>query len=114
MPSNFRSLTVYQRSRALGQMLYERVAQWRAFDRDTVGVQLIRAADSVSANIAEAGGRWSAADKRRLLMVARGSLYETEHWIDTAHARGLLETNLSDELAAIARPLNGLIKQPTA
>ena len=113
MPSNFKSLAVYTRSRELAELLYGRVARWPAFDRDTVGLQLIRAADSVSANIAEAGGRWTGADKRRLLVIARGSLYEAEHWIDTAHSRGLLETDLRSELAAIARPLNGLIKEPT-
>ena len=113
MPSNFKSLAVYERSCALAEHLYEVVPTWPAFDRETVGLQLIRAADSVSANIAEAGGRWTAADKRRFLTIARGSLYETEHWIDTARRRGLLDIDLGDELAAIARPLNGLIEQPT-
>ena len=112
MASNFRSLSVYQRSRELGEILYAGVARWPPFDRDSVGLQLIRAVDSIGANIAEAGGRWTAAEKRRFLMIARGSLYETEHWIECARARGLIKGDLNEQLAAIARPLNGLIKAP--
>ena len=78
----------------------------------SVGLQLIRSADSVGANIAEAAGRWTAADKRRFLLIARGSLYETEHWIDRARVRGLIRTDESDRLAEIARALNGMIKTP--
>src|SRR5215212_12252416 len=113
MASNFKSLAVYQRSRELAELLYDFVARWPAFDRETAGIQLIRAVDSISANIAEAGGRWTAADKRKFLTIARGSLYETEHWIDTAERRGLIGADLSGQLADIARPLNGLIKEPT-
>jgi four helix bundle protein len=112
MPSNFRSLAAYQRSRSLGDDLHALVVRWPAFERDSVGIQLVRSADSISANIAEAAGRWTAADKRRFLLIARGSLYETEHWIDCAQARGLIKTDLSERIAAIARALSGMVKQP--
>jgi four helix bundle protein len=74
-------------------------------------MQLVRAADSIGANIAEALGRWHPADKRRLLTIARGSLYETEHWIDRAHHRGLLRD--TPDLSELGRTLNGLMKKPT-
>jgi four helix bundle protein len=109
MPSNFRSLVAYQRARALADDLHAVVVRWPSFERDTVGLQLVRAADSVAANIAEAGGRWTVADKRHFLIIARGSLYETEHWVDCARARGLINGDPSDRLAAIARALNGLV-----
>jgi four helix bundle protein len=112
MASNFRSLAAYQRSRRLADDLRVMALRWPPFDRDSVGLQLIRSADSVSANIAEAAGRWTAADKRRLLLIARGSLYETEHWIDCARARGLVSRDFDERLASIARALSGLIKQP--
>ena len=73
---------------------------------------MIRAADSVPANIAEASGRWHAQDKRRLLHTARGSLYELEHWIATATARDLLDDRFDGKLGEIGRTLNGLIKRP--
>ncbi len=72
----------------------------------------MRAADSVSANIAEAGGRWTVKDKRHFLRIARGSLAETEHWVDCARGRGLIDVDMDGRTAEIARMLNGLINKP--
>jgi four helix bundle protein len=74
-------------------------------------MQLIRALDSVAANIAEAAGRWHDDDKRRLLRIARGSLYEAEHWLLSAELRGLDVPDAS-RLDEIGRMLNGLISRP--
>ena len=112
MASNFRSLLVYQRARALADELHSVVVGWPAFDRDSVGMQLMCAVDSVSANIAEAGGRWTLKDKRNFLYIARGSLLETEHWIETARSRGLITRDLDGQITEIARLLNGLINKP--
>ena len=71
----------------------------------------MRSADSIGANIAEACGRWHVPDQRRLLYIARGSLYETEHWMTQAELRGLLHPGASDALDGIARALAGLIKK---
>jgi four helix bundle protein len=112
MPSNFRDLAVYRRARALADELREVSLGWSAFDRDSVGLQMVRAADSISANIAEAGGRHTVKDKRHFLMIARGSLLEVEHWLDCARTRGLVKESYDDKVAAVARPLNGLIDKP--
>jgi len=76
-------------------------------------MQLLRAADSIGANIAESAGRWHTPDRRRLLFVARGSLYETEHWILRAEKRGLLADGYAERLDELARALNGLIRRAT-
>jgi four helix bundle protein len=73
----------------------------------------VRAADSVAANIAEASGRWHVADKRRLFIVARGSLYETEHWLLRAQTRRLPTPETDERLDEVGRTLNGLVKTPT-
>jgi four helix bundle protein len=79
-----------------------------------MGVQLVRSADSIAANIAEAYGRYGIADKRRLLHIARGSLFETEHWVFCAVERGLLEPRRFDSrLSELARTLNGLVRNPS-
>jgi four helix bundle protein len=85
----FESLSVYRRAAALADEVRTAVVLWPVFDRWTVGVQLVRAADSVGANIAEAYGRWSYADRARLLFIARGSVCELEHWFMRAQARSL-------------------------
>jgi four helix bundle protein len=103
---------VYRLAAELCDELYERAVRFPTLDRQSLGIQLIRAADSVGANIAEAGGRWHEKDKRRLLMIARGSLYELEHWLLRAEARGLLERGISEKTDEVGRALNGLIKRP--
>jgi four helix bundle protein len=112
MPGAFRDLTVYRLAAELADELYERAARFPKPDRLSIGLQLIRAADSVGANIAESAGRWHGPDKRRLLMIARGSLYELEHWLLRAEARGLLERGMSERTDELGRALNGLIKRP--
>jgi four helix bundle protein len=111
MHSEFRNLVAYQRATELADDLWDCVACWTASARWSVGKQLTRAADSIGANIAEATGRWHQKDQLRALYVARGELFETEHWITTAERRGLLEPGTSDRLDEIARALTGLINK---
>ena len=87
------------------------VHRWDKFDAWSVGIQLVRAADSVGANIAEAYGRYGLRDQRHLLYVARGSAYETEHWTAVALARGLLADDaLEHRITELLKTLNGLIR----
>jgi four helix bundle protein len=111
--SNFRKLVAYRVAAELADEMHFAVRGWSEYDRTTVGLQLVRAADSVHANIAEAAGRWTKTERRNFLRIARGSLYEAEGWITRAHARGLLSEDYEDRLSEIARTLNGLIKRPT-
>jgi len=112
-PSKFHDLAVYRLAVSLADDMHRAAARWPAFERSSLGLQLVRAADSVGANIAEASGRWHLADKRRVLFIARGSLYETEHWIARAEQRGLLIPGTRARAEEVARALNGLIKHPT-
>jgi four helix bundle protein len=111
--SEFRDLVAYTRAEALAGEMYELVREWNSFDRWSLGLQLVRSSDSIGANIAEACGRWHQADQRRLLIIARGSLYETEHWIAQAERRGLLPVGSNDRLQGIAQALSGLINRRT-
>jgi four helix bundle protein len=107
----FRELDAYRRAVDLANEVFELSARWESFERWTLGVELIRAADSMAANIAESTGRWHTADRRRLLFIARGSLNETEHWLLVAEERGLLPTGYSARISEIGRPLSGLINR---
>src|SRR6516164_3245879 len=86
----FQELAVYTLAEDLADTVWEIVRRWDALARDTVGKQLIRAADSIGANIAEGSGRGSEHDYRRFLRIARGSLCETQHWLRRAFRRALL------------------------
>ena len=91
--TNFETLKVYQLAEKLADEIWGIVAGWDHFARDTVGKQIVRAADSIGANIAEGTGRGSFADNRRFVRTARGSLNEVKHWLRRAYSRGLLDPN---------------------
>jgi four helix bundle protein len=111
---SFRDLSVYRRAAMFSDSLHRSVASWRSFDRWTVGVQLVRAADSIGANIAEAEGRATVADERRFLVIARSSTLELQHWLERARARRLrLPPGSHREADELGRMLNGLIKVRT-
>ena len=107
----FRELDVYRRSVGLADALHRSVAEWASFDVWTVGVQLVRSADSIGANIAESDGRSTDRDRRRFLVVARASALELQHWLDRADMRGLaLPDGAQGEAQRLGRMMNGLIK----
>jgi four helix bundle protein len=112
--SAFRELVAYRLAAALANDLYEVVSAWERLPLWAVGLQMVRAADSVAANIAEADGRFTWADRRRFLLIARGSLHETEHWMLQAEKRRLLPEGSSERVEEIAKTLNGLLKRRPA
>jgi len=87
---SFEKLEVYKLAERLADEIWKMVIAWDYFARDTVGKQMVRAADSVGANITEGTGRGSYKDNRRFVRMARGSLYETKHWLRRACKRNLL------------------------
>lgn len=112
--TNFEKLRVYRLSEKLADELWRIVTRWDYFNRDTVGKQLVRAGDSIGANIAEGAGRGRFLDNQRFVRIARGSLNETKHWLRRAHKRGLLTSMqtgilkpMIDELAPM---LNAYLK----
>ncbi len=96
--TNFEKLRVYRLSEKLADELWKIASGWSYFDRDTVGKQLVRAGDSIGANIAEGVGRGRFLDNRRFVRIARGSLNETKHWLRRAHKRGLLSASQTSTL----------------
>src|SRR6476660_3952473 len=112
--SDFENLKVYQLSEQLADEIWDAVSEWDHFARSTVGGQIVRAPDSIGANIAEGSGRGSFQDNRRFVRMARGSLKETQHFLRRAFKRKLLEEKhiikikpLTDNLAPM---LNGYLR----
>jgi four helix bundle protein len=105
MRSNFENLLVYQLSKQIADQIWSMVMEWNSFVKNSMGLQLVRAADSVGANIVEGQGRGSYADDRRFVRIPRGSLNEIKHFLRRDYRRGLLKTadvealgSLMDEL----------------
>src|SRR5438067_13316536 len=103
---NFENLRIYELSEKLADKVWESVLPWDGFSKDTVGRQLVRAADSIGANIAEGSGRGSSPDYRRFLRISRGSLYETLHWLRRAYLRKLLSEKQTKEIRSIISELS--------
>lgn len=88
--TNFENLEIYQISENLSDIGWDIVLNWSRLAQDTIGKQLIRSTDSIGANSAEGSGRASDQDYKSFLYMARGSLYETRHWLRRAFKRKLL------------------------
>jgi four helix bundle protein len=99
--ANFLNLRVYELAEQLADAVAEVAVKWPAFHRNTLGEQIVRAADSIGANIAEGHGRGTYKDNRRLVLIARGSLYETQHWLRRSFQRKLLK----EEQIRVLKPL---------
>ncbi len=112
--SDFEILKVYQMSESLADEIWKMVLGWDRFARDTVDSQIVRAADSIGANIAEGSGRGSFQDNRRFVRIARGSLKETQHFLRRAYKRKLLDDHQVNKLKPLvdnlAPMLNGYLR----
>jgi len=88
--TSFEKLRIYRLSEELSDLSWNIVLTWENFAKNTVGQQLVKAADSIGANIAEGAGRNTIPDKKRFAIIARGSLFEVKHWLRRAYVRKLL------------------------
>lgn len=106
-------LRVIKQSEELADRIWSSVKDLSGFERNTIGEQLVRSADSVGANIAEGNGRYHYGEKIGVLYYARGSLAGTKYWFRRARQRKLLTEDLSSdlltELEAITKQINRFI-----
>jgi four helix bundle protein len=90
--------------------LHRAVRSWPIFDRRVIGDQLVSAAHSVGANLAEAAGRWHRPDQRQFIYYARGSAMETAHWLARAEAAGLVDRSTRERWDEVVRTTHGLAR----
>lgn len=106
-------LRVYQMSMDIAERVWAIVSKWDYFGKDTIGKQLVRAADSVSANLSEGFGRYHFKDAKNFGYYSCGSLYETKTWLTKAHSRKLISDsdfqNFISDIDSIGIKLNNYI-----
>jgi four helix bundle protein len=78
---NLEDLEVYQLAETFSDDIWFIVHEWDYFAKDTVGKQMVRSADSISANIAEGYGRFHYKENRNFCYFSRGSIIETKGWL---------------------------------
>ncbi len=113
--TSLEDLRVLQLAESVADAVWNQTIGWKIFAKETVGSQLVRAADSIGANIAEAFGRYHFGEKIQFLYYhARGSLYETNYWINRAIQRQLLTAKegsvYADNLSRMAQQLNTFVR----
>ena len=90
-------MDVYRLAERLSDMVWNAFDGWNAKAQKTMGIQIIRASDSIAANIAEGFGRYSPADRKRFYRYARGSFEETKAWLRKAIRRGVISEDTDVE-----------------
>jgi four helix bundle protein len=117
LPDNFASkltdIEIYSISEELSNQIWGIVRHWPYFEKETLGKQLVRAADSISANIAEAFGRYHYKDCQKFGYYARGSFKETRSWLRKSYQRKRLTDRqvemINTYIEQIGPKLNSLI-----
>ena len=96
-------LQVYQLSMEVGETVWRIVDGWSYFGKDTIGKQLVRASDSIAANIGEGFGRFHFKDAKKFAYYSRGSLFESKIWIEKGFHRKLIK---EDDYNKLLREFN--------
>jgi four helix bundle protein len=114
---NLESFGAYQKAQELFDLVVHDVEHWlqdRKIER--LVSQQLASADSVCSNIEEGYGRESTVEYRRFLIIARGSLRETQgrykrlrHWLpeEVVSQRILFADEINRILSATIRELGG-------
>ena len=106
-------LQVYRLSMDIADKIWTIIFNWNYFDKEKVGKQLIKAADSVATNLSEGFGRYFYKENRQFYYYSRGSLFETKTWLRKALNRKLIEEKdyllFTKELEKIGIKLNNYI-----
>ena len=109
----YRNLRVWQRADELAVDIYHVTRDFPREELYGITSQLRRAAVSVPTNISEGAGRESNPDYLRFLIIARGSLTETEYLVHLSRRLGYLSDvdweQLNNAIEQIFRSLAGLI-----
>ena len=114
MDYTLETLEVYQMAEVFSDEIWFIVDGRSNFRKDTIGKQIVRAADSISANIAEGYGRYYYKESKQFYFYARGSIQETKSWLSKCKRRKIIDSKkcdlLSEDAEKILLKLNAYIK----
>jgi four helix bundle protein len=114
MDYTLEKLEVYNLAEAFSDEIWNIVDEWKIFLKDTIGKQIVRSADSISANIAEGYGRYYYKESKQFYFYSRGSIQETKSWVGKCKRRKIVTEIKCEELLQKAEliliKLNAYIK----
>lgn len=113
MITTLEEFNVYNLALKLGGDIWSIVIKWSYFEKDTVGKQFVRAADSIAANLSEGLGRYQFKESKNFGYYSRGSLFETKTWLTKSFNPGFISDSdyqkLIGDLNIIGKKLNSYI-----
>ena len=113
MISNLEDFKVYNLAMKTGEDVWNAVISWSYFEKDTLGKQLVKAVDSIAANLSEGLGRYHYKEAKNFGYYSRGSLFETKTWLTKALNRKLIQkeqfSKIWSDLDVIGKMLNTYI-----
>lgn len=114
MEYTLEKLEVYNLAESFSDKIWNIILSWDYFTKDTIGKQIVRSSDSISANIAEGYGRFYYKESKQFYFYSRGSIQETKAWLNKCLRRNIIEANICKELIEeaekILAKLNAYIK----
>jgi len=109
----FQDLRVFRLAEQFADEVWDIVCRWNFFQQNTVGIQFVKAADSIGANIAEGAGRGTVNDNKRFVRIGRGSFNESHYWLRRCEKRHLVtpdqSATLRGTLQQLGPSLNGYL-----
>ena len=105
MGTELQNLEVYQLARKISKLAWGIYVNFSWQEKKVVGDQFITAVDSVGANIAEGWGRLHFLDRNRFNYNARGSLVESQHWLELMIERNIISKESGEVLRIEMRQL---------
>ncbi len=101
-----RSLWIFNMAMVIAKDIYLIVKEWDHFDKNTLGTQIVRAADSVANNIAEGYARPTTADKLNFFIYSESSLQEVRTQLGCAAERNIISIQQFQKLEAACTKLS--------
>lgn len=98
MYKDFHELGIWRNGYKLLMKIYNNTETFPSHEQFALTSQLQRSANSVIANIAESHGRFSFADKIRVLYISRGEICETRSHLAVAYGRKYITVNTFKEI----------------
>jgi four helix bundle protein len=107
-------LNLYRECQNFEQELWNKVAGWEEFAKDTLGKKLVLTADSISSNIAQGYGRYFFEENRQFCYKSRGALLDTRGLIKKSFDRQLISeedfNKYEAEIEKLHKMLNAYIR----
>ena len=112
---DFKTLIVWQKARELTQDIYKVSANFPPYEAYATKSQIVRAAGSIGANIAEGNGQLYKKKQITFLNNALGSASELRHWLVVALDNGYISeeeyNKLEQQTIEIIKMLLGYIRK---